>query len=101
MFLPGRIEVREDETLAEALRRFRHAVRHASRRQWSKTRPGCYEMPNIRRRRRESTRRRNAHASHLQSSRHAHFTVYMTLAGLFARSDPFAARRNKKRRQMR
>jgi ribosomal protein S21 len=99
--LPGRIEVHEGETLAEALHRFRHVVRHASRRQWSKTRPGGYETPSDLRRRHESTRNRNARIAQQWGRRCGHVTVYMTLAGLFASTDPFTGPRQFKRRYRR
>lgn len=57
--MPDRIVLREGESVREALNRFRHVVRHASRRQWSKTRPRVDEKPSVRRRM-ELTRVRNA-----------------------------------------
>jgi ribosomal protein S21 len=89
--MPGRIVVREDEDLQQALRRFRHVVRHASRRQWYKTRPGCYEKPSDRLRRKESVRRRNALRPQLGMTG-SYASVYLTLTELLSPVEPFSAR---------
>jgi ribosomal protein S21 len=95
--MPGRIVIREGENLQQALGRFSHVVRHASRRQWYKTRPGCYEKPSDRLRRKESVRRRNARRPLLGLSR-SYTTVYLTLTGLLSPFEPFPARRQQRQR---
>ena len=80
-----KVEVRDGETIQEALRRLRHAVRHAHRRQWYKTRPGSYDKPSYRRRRQEVLRRRNMR----RNRRPGYVTVYVGLTGLFAPTAPF------------
>lgn len=89
--MPGRIVVREGEELSKAIERFRHAVRHATRRQWSKTRLGCYEKPSDRRRRKEAVRKRNVRARAKGMVGDA--TVYLTLRGLLSPYEPFQRRR--------
>ena len=95
--MPGRIELREGESVREALGRLRQVVRHAARRQWSKTRPGVYEKPSVRRRRKEATRVRNARRTGAQ--RQGYTTVYLELGALLSRYEPFPDR-NQRRRQL-
>jgi ribosomal protein S21 len=91
--MTAKVEIRDGETIQEALRRFRHAVRHVHRRQWYKTRPGSYDKPSYRRRRKEVLRRRNMRRNGLPG----YVTVYVGLTGLFAPTAPFTYRRNKKK----
>jgi ribosomal protein S21 len=95
--MPGRIVLREGESIEDALGRLRQVVRQASRRQWSKTRPGVYEKPSVRKRRKESTRLRNARRTGAQ--RQGYTTVYLELRPLLSRYEPFLDR-NQTRRQL-
>lgn len=97
-----KIWVREGESLPAALRRLQTKCRHAYRRQWSKTRPGAYEKPSYRRRKREGLRARNARAArwHRRISRQVRCTVFLVLRQLLAREEiyqrarlPFKAQR--------
>ncbi|WP_428304502.1 small ribosomal subunit protein bS21 [Lacipirellula sp.] len=95
--MPGRIEVQEGEHLSSALRRLYFAVRHSSKRQWSKSRPGCYEKPSDLRRRKQATSRRNARRH--SSGRSGYNTVYLGLSQLLAPTEPFAGQPSRKRKQ--
>ncbi len=88
------------KALEDALRRFRHVVRHASRRQWYKTRPGCYEKTSDRSRRKEAMRMRSARC-HSFFGRRIRLTVYLTLAQLYSDSEPFKSRRRPTKKQKR
>ena len=55
-----RIELRDGESIREALYRFRKMVFWARKRKSHKTRPGAYEKPSIKRRRREGLEFLNA-----------------------------------------
>jgi ribosomal protein S21 len=94
--MPGRIEVQEGEHIASALRRFYFVVRHSTKRQWSKSRPGCYEKPSDLRRRKKATARRNAYRSTM--GRAGYNTVYLGLQQLMSSTDPFAGQPSRKRR---
>ena len=89
------MELREGETLASALQRLRGRVHHAYRRQWSKTRPGAYEKPSYRKRKRQSLRNRNASLAkqHAQQSPAQRCTVFLGLGLLFSPAEPFQRKR--------
>jgi ribosomal protein S21 len=95
--MPGHIEVREGESIASALRRFYFVVRHSSKRQWSKSRPGCREKPSDLRRRKKATARRNARRS--ANGLPGYNTVYLGLEQLMAPTEPFAGQPSRKRRK--
>lgn len=86
-WMTGKVEVRPGETISQALRRLHIEVRHATRRQLSKTRPGCYQKPSERRRLKERLRRRNVRSYALGGS--GRNTVYLTLWQLHLRTFPF------------
>jgi hypothetical protein len=81
--MPVRLEIREGESLAEALQRLRGAVFHSYKRQWHKTLPGCYEKPSYRRRQRRALDARNRFL--MSRTRGLRYTVYFGLAGLLSR----------------
>ena len=87
--MAAKINVREGESLGDALQRFRKAVNHAYRRQFYKTRIGCYEKPSDRdRRRRRAGRRREKIRQ--QTGTHQSLDVCIHLRGLHSRGeDPF------------
>ena len=96
--MPGRIEVRTNETIEQALRRLSNEVRHASRRKWYKTRPGSYEKLSDRRRRKECLRIRNARRHAWGVNLNSTAAVYLTLRQLLSPFDPFAPVSRKERR---
>ncbi len=83
-----KVEVREGETLQQAIRRFRTEVRLAARRQLYKTRPGYYHKASDRRRLKSALQKRNARRGTRGSSGRA--TVYLTLQQLHMRIFPFS-----------
>lgn len=95
--MAGRIELGEGETLAEALCRFGREVDVACYRSWSSTRPGCYEKPGVRRRRKAVTRRRTAVFAQLFGPRRVDGGVYLTLRQLLDRLDLFRTGRQIRR----
>jgi|GEM_PF-6836016 len=78
-----RIELRGDESIHETLRRFRKMVLWARRRKSHKTRPGAYEKPSIRRRRREGLELLNSSLADAHGPGSTH--NYIGLGGLFSR----------------
>ncbi|WP_425267275.1 30S ribosomal protein S21 [Aeoliella straminimaris] len=93
--MPGRVEVREGESIQSAVRRLSLVVHRASRRPWYKSRPGCYLKPSERRRNKEALRKRNARrAEHRQPG--GPVTVYLSLRQQLATRDVFELRKPNK-----
>ena len=95
------VDVREGESLAEVLQRFQGTVYHAHKRQWYKTRPGCYEKPSYRRRQRKALDDRNRRRSGGGGAETSRTTIYIGLTWLLSRSRPFHESKLLKRRQQR
>src|SRR5436190_14401769 len=74
----GKVVVREGESVSRAIRRLAMMVRHATKRQFSKSRPGCYEKPSYLRRQKETLRQRNARGARHRTSRESRNTVYLS-----------------------
>jgi ribosomal protein S21 len=88
-FMPARVVVRDGESLQSALLRFRKAVSNAYKRQFYKTRVGCYEKPSDRKRRSKRASERRVRIR-TQSGSDFDGTVYMRLKHLHSRGeDPF------------
>jgi ribosomal protein S21 len=90
-----RIEVREGEQIVAALRRLHAQIRHAYRRQWHKTRPGAYEKPSYRRRKRETLRNRNARlaGTAFRRSPEVRATVNLSLGLMYSREEAYQRKR--------
>ena len=93
LVVPVKVVVREGEPLPSALWRLRMQARWAYRRQWSKTRPGAYEKPSYRRRKRESLRRRNASTVRYHKRTGGRCTVYIGLPQLMSREEVYQRKR--------
>jgi ribosomal protein S21 len=85
--------VREGESLETALVRLRGKVNLAYRRQWSKTRPGAYEKPSYRRRKKESLRNRNARLVRQLATPAHRCTVFIGLSLLFSPEETYQRKR--------
>jgi len=90
-----KVQIREGESLRSALQRLRTKIRHAYRRQWFRSRPGAFEKPSDRRRKRESLRNRNARLAARQTFRQAEerCTVSLDLRRLFSREEAYQRKR--------
>jgi len=87
--MAAKITLRDGETLDHALQRFRKAVNQAYRRQFYKTRIGCYEKPSDRNRRRRRAGQRREQIRQ-QSGSHLSLDVCIHLRGLHSRGEnPF------------
>lgn len=87
--MAAKVVVREGECLACALRRFQKAVSQAYRRQFYKTRVGCYEKPSDRKRRQKRAGRRREVIRQVTGS-DVPLPIYIHLRGLHSRGeDPF------------
>jgi ribosomal protein S21 len=85
--MSAKVELREGETIQQALRRLHNEVQFASRRQLYKTRPGYYQKPGDRRRLRSALQERNLRRSARGITGSA--TVYLSLKQLHMRVFPF------------
>lgn len=85
----GKVTVREGESIVAAFRRLNMIVRHATKRQFSKTRPGSYEKPSYLRRQKETLRKRNARGAKYRRLQETRNTVYLGLTQLFKKERPF------------
>lgn len=94
--MPGRVVVREEETLREALRKFKIEVDQATRRQWSKTRPGHYVKPSDRRRLKAALQARNHRSA--SRGRKGYSTIYLSPRQLFRRELHFSVPKKQQRR---
>lgn len=83
-----KVHVREDESLKSALQRLRESVNSAYRRQFYKTRVGCYEKLSDRRRRQMRAAARRVQLRERFGP--VDMTVYIGLRSLHSRGeDPF------------
>ena len=80
-----RIELRCGESIHQALYRFRKMVFWARKRKSHKTRPGVFEKPSIRHRRREGLELLNARLAEYHGPGSTNNNI--GVAGLFARED--------------
>jgi len=87
-----KVEVRDGETVWQALRRLRVVVRHAYQRKWHKTRIGSYDKPSYRRRRDKLLRKRNANSGTARRT----LKMHIGLTSLHARCAPFTYRRQRR-----
>jgi ribosomal protein S21 len=76
-----KVEVRDDESIDEALRRFNELVRREFQRPWYKRRYGYYEKPS-------ELRRKRKKMAWLRSSSRGHLLLRIGLKELHSRTGP-------------